>query len=447
MRAFWQDRLKRLETSLRDEALRELRGSLVQMVGAAIWDGINDQLCATNGGLYLCNPLSSTLDQPGGFYSYRDGNQVAFAVVSTFPELARDQLIRNVTTFRHDWGIPQSSCTVAGSIGYRAPGGGHGKCAIASDQVYWFLLALSEYLRTTREFDLLQRSLANAHGETKTLRAHLDDMLRFVDDVVGYGPHGLCRFLSGDWNDYLGNIGSEGRGESFFNVALNIISKERLAWVYEAMGESVAAADLRHQAALLREKAAPYLHGQWFPRAIADDGRIVGGEEDRLYLESQPWLVLARCGSAEARRRALQSAFDHCMTPIGPVIIDRGLVAADWAGITQCRYPLGCGENAGIWWIAGYWLAMALDQEGLTDMADQVYRSCSAENHHRHFPAEWWSPFMSPDGIDGRESPTFGKAQQASGGYNRERNPHEVAKFAYQVWFASHPGRPQVLCW
>jgi hypothetical protein len=80
---------------------------------------------------------------------------------------------------------------------------------------------------------------------------------------------------------------------------------------------------------------------------------------------------------------------------------------------------------------------MALDQEGLAAEADAVYASCSMHNHHRQFPAEWWSPLMAPDGIDGPASPNFGRAQQPPT-FDRECNPNEAAKYAPKLWFATH---------
>ena len=52
---------------------------------------------------------------------------------------------------------------------------------------------------------------------------------------------------------------------------------------------------------------------------------------------------------------------------------------------------------------------------------------------------------MAPDGLDGPASPHFGRAQQAAEGYPqpwtqgfpRAVNPDEVAKWAYQLAFAT----------
>ena len=453
MAQFWRERFARLRAGLSGEAWVEARNALVAMATTATWDEGRQTLCCTNGGLYTLDHRSTNLDQPHNMYSFRDGNQVAFALVESFPELCRGQVLRNFRAYHRQWGIPQLSNAYPGSkYVYKAPGGGadphqSADLAIASDQVYWLIIALTEYVRGSGDRSFMGVQVADAHGQSATVREHLIEMLRFADEKVGYGPHGLCRFLSGDWNDYLQDIGPRGRGESFMNTALSIISKSRLAAVYESMDDAGAAGALRAQAQELRERLKPFLHGRWFPRAFDDSGKLVGDDADRVYLDVQPWVCLALCGSPSARREALLTSLERCQTPIGPRLIDRALTSSEWPGRTHCTYPPGTGENGGIWWIVAYWMALALDQEGLADQAEQTIASCSLGNHHRQFPAEWWSPFMAPDGIDAPPAATFGKAQQPASGFDRESNPLEVAKWAYQLYFATHRGAAGKLCW
>ena len=312
--------------------------------------------------------------------------------------------------------------------------------------MYWAIKALTEYIRATGEFALLDLRLPDATGVEKSIRDHLADMLRFADETVGYGAHGLCRFLSGDWSDYLDEIGARGRGESFMNSALSIIAKSRLAWVYEQVGATAEAGRLRTEAAALRQRVEPHLTGPWYPRAFDDNGQLVGGADDRIYTEAQSWLALAKCGPPELRSRALRETIDRCLDRAGMLIMDKPLQPNERAGRTRIPYAAGTGENGGLWWLTGYWVSIALAEEGLRDEALRVHDACSMDNHHRLFPSVWWSTWMCPDGIDGPASPHYGQAQQPPG-FNRESNPNEVAKFAYKLYFATHADASRTIVW
>ena len=445
----WRDILAR-QSAPAGAAGIELRWEVARMIATAVFDGTRQRLCATNGALYAFNHRTPDLDQSNGMYSFRDGNQVALAAAFLLPRLARDQILRSVEAFTQSHGIPQmSTAHPEKPYLFHAPGGGEGSAAVAfaSEQVWWWLLAYTEL--ALHDPAVAGLRVRDHDGVEATLAEQAQRLIDWTDRRVGDGPHGLNRFLSGDWNDWLGRIGQNGRGESFMNLSLEIVGRTRLAALLTAAGDTAAATRHRDRVQQRRTIAASLVTGQaWFPRAFDDAGALVGGERDRLYLDGVTWAVLAHLGTPEDRRRALDSALARCLTPIGPTLIDRGLGPHECSGRTHCTYPPGAGENAGIWWIAGWWLAMALDQEGRAGEADAVAASCSPTNHHRHYPQLWWSPFMNPDGIDGPESPLYGAAQHSGtayglppdGGCDRESNPNEVAKVPFQSWFHSHRG-------
>jgi hypothetical protein len=447
--AFWAQRVDRLPTGTLASPRRDLAWSLMLSAGTAIADGTRGRLCLTNGALYAFDHLSPLNSQPGGMYSFRDGNQVAFGLAAAFPELARDQLLRTIEASDAQRGIPQMSTAWPG-VPYlcHAPGSDVGEISndtsFASDQVWWWMLALSEYIAVTGDRALLTTEVTDASGRRVDVSSHLHLLVTFSLERVGFGAHGITRFLTGDWSDYLGRIGSRGQGESFMNAALMIIACERIATL---LGGS-AADRFRQLAADQRRACAPFCTGDWYPRAFDDDGELVGDDNDRLYIDSQPWLVLAKVGDAVMRRRSLLACVARLLTPIGPKLIDRPLQLDEIPKRSHVLYAPGSGENGCVWWLTGYWLAIALAAEGLHHEAEAVVAACSRDRHHACFPSEWWSPLMAPDGIDGPDSPHYGKAQQPANayphpwaqGFMRESNPNEVAKYPYQIWYAAHAG-------
>ena len=448
-RQMWQKMLGQVQVRSGCDPV-EIRWSTQLLVGSSFYDNRRGYHCTGNGHLYLLNHQWEVLDQPGSMVSFRDGNQVAWALAGIAPTLARDQVLRSAAASCPRRGIPQmSNATPGHDVLWKAPGGEHGAAteglSIASEQVWWWILALAEVLDHDGA-ELLRTELAASDGWTAPLSGHLDRLLGFAWNKVGVGAHGIPRMLSGDWNDWLGALGPQGRGESFMNAGLAIVAQDRLAAALRRTGDVARASLLEKRAAALRQICAPFGNGPWWPRAIADDGRLVGDvTENRVYLDGQPWMALAQIGEPAKRQAMLRTALSRCDTPIGPAIIDRPLDRDDFPGRTHCLYPPGAGENGGVWWIVGHWMALALEAAGCQDEAIALHHRCARTNHHRHFPGEWWSPFMAPDGLDGPASPHFGRAQQAAEaypqpwtqGFPRAVNPDEVAKWAYQLAFAT----------
>jgi Glycosyl hydrolase 36 superfamily, catalytic domain len=454
--AWWRQRLGQLPGISAGIPAHDLAWSVMLAVGTAVFDGHRQRLCCTNGALYAFDHLHEQLDQPWGMYSFRDGNQVAFGVARLFPELARDQILRTIEAFEPERGIPQMSSALPGSdYSRKAPGGEHGDAAdmdptasFSSEQAWWWAITLSEYVQVTGDVAVLSHHVNDGIGRRDTVLGHLERLMNFGIDIVGVGSHGICRFLSGDWNDFLGRLGSRGRGESFMNAGLAVIACERAALL---PGVAAAVAQrLRDFADGQRRACAPALNGGWYPRAFDDHGTLIGGADDRLYLDSQPWLALARIGTAAQRRQALSLSAERTLTPIGTILIDRPLVTREEiAAKSHVLYPAGTGENGCVWWLCGWWLAMALAAEGLREVADQVAAACTRTRHRERYPDQWWSGLMAPDGIDGPASPHYGKAQQPGAaypepwaqGFPREINPNEVAKYPFQLWYAINAGR------
>lgn len=448
-RHHWRKLLSRVEVRTGCDPV-EVRWSAQLLIGSAFHDGSRGFNCTSDGHLYLLDHHSPTLDQSGSMASFRGGNQVAWSLAGIAPALARDQVLRSVAASCPHRGIPQmSNATHGQDYLWKAPGGEHGATsddlAIASEQVWWWLLALAEVL-DVEDAAFLGVDIVASDGWKAPLSGHLDRLLAFAWEKVGFGTHGLPRMLSGDWNDWLGRVGCQGRGESFMNAGLAAVAQDRLAAALERAGDTRRAGILRQRAEMLRAACAPFGRGPWWPRAITDDGGVVGdATENRIYLDGSPWMALARMGNPARRQEMLLASLRRCDTPIGPAIIDRPLDHDDFPGRTHCNYPPGAGENGGVWWIVGQWMAMAMDDAGLTDEALALHHRCSRANHHRLFPGEWWSPFMAPDGIDGPASPHFGRSQQAAEaypqpwaeGFHRAINPHEVTKWAYQLAFAT----------
>jgi len=80
------------------------------------------------------------------------------------------------------------------------------------DCASWLVLALTEYIKETGDFDFLNEVMPYFDEGKATVYEHLMQvMYRLYADR---GQHGLCLAFFGDWNDSLTGICRKGKGES-----------------------------------------------------------------------------------------------------------------------------------------------------------------------------------------------------------------------------------------
>ena len=134
--------------------------------------------------------------------------------------------------------------------------------------------------------------------------------------TIGIGAHGLPLMGTGDWNDGMNRVGSQGKGESVWLAWFAIAAFRRFAALAEARGDSDRAADLRRRAG---DAAPPPCEanawdGDWYRRAYFDDGTPLGSAgnaECQIDSIAQSWAVLSGAADPARARRAMQAADEH----------------------------------------------------------------------------------------------------------------------------------------
>ena len=170
---------------------------------------------------------------------------------------------------------------------------------------------------------------------------------------------------TGDWNDGMNRVGSEGRGESVW-LAWFLCSIV-IAWLPLARARGERDRARAWEAALAGWRVAlgsEAWDGAWFKRAFFDDGSALGSHtsaEARIDLIAQAWSVLSDQTSPERQRLAMDAVEAHLVDPV------HGLIrllhpplqhASPSAGYIQA-YPPGVRENGGQYAHAGVWALMA----------------------------------------------------------------------------------------
>jgi cyclic beta-1,2-glucan synthetase len=324
--------------------------------------------------------------QAGGATGYRDQLQDAMALAWAQPATLRAQIVLCASRqfeagdVQHWWHEP----------------GGAGVRTHFSDDLLWLPYATTHYLQTTGDAALLDEAVGFLEGppvpegaedryDTPAISALRGSVFehgaRAIDRSLPVGAHGLPLMGSGDWNDGMNRVGSEGRGESVWLgwFLCGIVT----AWLPLARKRAEIERVKRWTAALAgwrKALDAQAWDGAWFKRAFFDDGSPLGSSsqpEAHIDLIAQAWSVLSQEASPKRQRMAMDAV------EVELVDADHGLIrlltpplvhAQPSAGYIQA-YPPGVRENSGQYAHAGVWALMAAAQLALREPGDLYARN------------------------------------------------------------------------
>lgn len=340
-----------------------------------------------------------------GFYQYvmgfqgaaRDPLQHSLPFIFSDPEIVKSILRYTLKEVRPDGSVPYGIV-------------GHGVIAPmvadnASDLPLWLIWVASEYVLATRDLAFLDEQipawpLYGAEKHSETVRNLLARCYRHQVEQVGVGEHGVARMLNDDWNDgLLGTFANKAfkeaaeKGESVLNSAMS-------AWVFDyyarlltyAGASTDAIAQVRKNAQNNREAASKQWTGKWLRRAWL--GPTLGWlGESTLWIEPQPWAIVAGVTSPE-QSRALIQTMDELLrrnSPIGAAQM------SDGPDMLQGEvFEPGTCVNGGIWPSLNQTLIWAL---AMVDpaMAWDEWKKNSFARHADAYPDIWYAIWSGTD--------------------------------------------------
>lgn len=347
--------------------------------------------------------------QQGGAYGYRDQLQDSLMLLDTDPPATLRQIGRNAEAMYEDGGVrhwwhPDSSIFSQSRH---------------SDTCLWLAHGVLDYLDETADLAALERPFGYLGRESE--RAASEGTL------LGHCERGIARFLerrsarglpligSGDWNDGISHAGIDGRGESVWLAMFGYQILNRMATIYDRLGQAGRAAAARQEAQNLSRAVETHgWDGNWYIAGTSDDGRPFGSDECRsgkIFLNPQTWAVISGIGSEARARQALQSVRDHLLKPYGALLLSPAYDEVDRTIGYITRYAPGLRENGGVYSHASTWAVQALAQSGDPAAALALYRSMlpplRAEADADRYQAE---PYVMPGNVDGPDSPHEGQA-------------------------------------
>ena len=289
---------------------------------------------------------------------------------------------------------------------HRHPAGDRGVRTRCSDDLLWLVWALCEYTEATGDLALCKLETPfvtspplgdgerdryetpEVSAEQATVLEHgMRALQRCMDR--GFGPHGLPRMGSGDWNDGLDRVGGESvwLGWFFSCCALRFAElldrlDDRRAPHYRALSEQLGRA------------ADSAFNGRWYLRAYREDGAPLGDGE-RIDSLAQSWAAFCPWASPEKAEAALDSALERLVDREGRLVklLDPPYTAADSPGYLS-GYGEGFRENGGQYTHAAVWLALACLLRGREAQGREILQMLLPENGD---PARYEAePFVLP---------------------------------------------------
>jgi hypothetical protein len=344
-----------------------------------------------------------------GFYQFvmgfqgaaRDPLQHCLPFLFSDPEIVRSVLRYTLQEVRDDGSIPYALT-------------GHGQIAPivsdnASDLPLWLIWTASEYVLATRDLDFLNEKIparySDAAGRSESVRNLLARCFEHQIRDVGVGSHGIVRMLNDDWNDGLLGTWAQAafseavaQGESVLNSAMS-------AWVFDDYARllrfapdkaaNAAESDLATRATKAaeqhRQAARAQWTGKWLKRCWL--GPTLGWlGEDTLWIEPQPWAILAGVTSTQQSRELVRT-MDNLLRrgPLGAAQMSDGpdlrkpgafepgtcVRGAVWPSLNQTL----------VWALAGVDPAMAWDE----------WKKNSFAHHADAYPDVWYGIWSGTD--------------------------------------------------
>jgi cellobiose phosphorylase len=277
-----------------------------------------------------------------------------------------------------------------------------------SDDCLWLFDSVPEYVKETGDLSFYDKVLPYADSGSDTVLGHLRKALEF--NLSHIGANGLPVALDADWNDCIG-LGN--KGESMF-VSFQVrhglvVYREvcaRLGRDAEAAWAQTTLADFDARI----ERVA--WDGQWWRRGIHGDGRLAGSHEQpegSIFIEPQPWAVIAGVGTREQQLTALDSVNERLATEHGimlcapPFRKDRSCVAV--------IYNAGQKENCAIFQHPQGWVVIAEAMLGRGDRAYEYFRAYMPAASNEHAEVRESEPYVWCQSTHGKFSRLFGKAR------------------------------------
>ncbi len=323
--------------------------------------------------------------QVGGAFGYRDQLQDCTNTCLVDPLAAKEQIIRNANhQFRegdvlHWW-------HERNRFGLRSR---------YKDDYLWLVYAVSEYLRITEDYSILDEKIAFVTGavladgeeerginfnyskETSSLYTHC--LLAINRALSNMGENGLPLMGGGDWNDGMNKVGIGGKGTSvWLGFFLHIVLERFIEFSKKYDAKKSVSSFEKEVQKLGKALNDVAWDGEYYLRAFFDNGNKLGSHENReckIDLISQSFAVLSGVADRERSEKSIRAAEDNLVDnelKIVKLLTPPFKNTKDIPGYIM-DYPEGVRENGGQYTHSVSWYILALIKVGAFDLAYKYF--------------------------------------------------------------------------
>jgi cellobiose phosphorylase len=281
-----------------------------------------------------------------------------------------------------------------------------------ADSPSWMIMALSQYLKETGDFDILDEDVSFLNPDdpyapssaSATLWDHAILAQRHL--LEHRGQHGLSKIYYGDWCDTMNGVGREGKGVS-------VMLSMQVKWGCDQMAELARQLD-KADVAEEMEKGSKELaeaveanawdeNGGYYVRAFADEGEVIGSSngpesdkgELRIFLNPQSWSVISGIAGKERETSCLDAVREQLETGYGKVLsYPQSTFYKPRIGQMSIMTP-GFYENGSVYTHGNCFWSAALAMAGLGSEAWDAIRTVLPDTDNK--PNTDTEPFVIPN--------------------------------------------------
>ena len=377
VKMFWEEKLQIIKVRTPDAAMDLMLNGwfLYQVIACRMW-------------------ARAAFYQVGGAFGFRDQLQDSLSLISQWPEMAKEQILRHARhQFKegdalHWWHEPK----------------GKGTRTRISDDYLWLPYVTAEYLRVTGDNSILndlepfleEEPLNRGEDErycepavSSEKSSLYEHCLRALDHAMSFGVHGLPLMGSGDWNDGMNTVGNKGKGESSWLGWFLCATLDKFIPILRERGETERADSYLEKVQGIREALdTASWDGEWYNRAFFDNGKPLGSissSECKIDSIAQSWAVISGLGEVEKSKKAMDSVENYL------VMREEGLIKLFTPPFDKDEqepgyikgYIPGVRENGGQYSHAAAWSIIAFSMLGEGNKATELFGLLNPVNHAR----------------------------------------------------------------
>lgn len=391
----WDQHLSCVQVQTPDAAFNAMLNVWNQYQSAVTFD------MARNSGYYHGGLLFGT--------GMRDRFQDILGVVMVDPARVRERLIKALN-FQFKDGSTLHNYFVLTNTGERT---NH------SDTPLWIPFGIVEYLKETGDFSILDEVVPYHDESSGTVYEHLIRALDFA--IANTGEKGIPRIFTGDWNDTLDHVGSQGKGETTWGAFfLGYVLNKSLP-VCEHQGDRKSLEKFQNFYEHLRQVTNDICwEGDWYLRAFRDNGEPIGvstATQGKIFLNAQSWAVISELAPKDRADKAMASSREHLATPFGMQIVAPSFTEIDDTVGLISRCVPGKKENGAVFNHASAWFVLASLLNGDTEFGWEIYCRMMPINSSQATDAKCdrfeTEPYVYPEYVTSPDHETQGQASHS----------------------------------